>query len=112
MKKRAIRIGTLGATILLAMSLSAGLAHAQGTAPATFKSKCAACHGPDGKGATAVGKSLGIRDLGSPETQKMSDADLETIITKGKDKMPAYASSLKEPEIRDLVQYIRSFAKK
>lgn len=64
------------------------------------------------KGQTAVGKSLGVRDLASAATQKMSDADLEQIITKGKSQMPGYGDSLKAPEIKDLVQYVRAFAKK
>lgn len=112
MKKRVIRVSTAAATVLVAMSMTAGLIKAQGTAPATYKAKCAACHGADGKGQTAVGKSLGIHDFASAATQKMSDADLEQIITKGKNQMPAYGDSLKAPEIKDLVQYVRSFAKK
>jgi mono/diheme cytochrome c family protein len=112
MTKRIIRVGTAAAMVLVAMSLTAGLAKAQGTATATFQSKCVACHGADGKGQTPVGKSLGIHDFASAATQKMSDADLEQIITKGKNQMPAYGNSLKAPEIKDLVQYVRSFAKK
>jgi cytochrome c6 len=108
MKKRMTRFCTVAAIMLFI----AGLAKAQGTAAATFKSKCAACHGADGKGQTAVGKSLGIRDLASAVTQKMSDADLEQIITKGKNQMPAYGDSLKAAEIKDLVQCVRAFAKK
>jgi mono/diheme cytochrome c family protein len=42
----------------------------------------------------------------------MSDADLEQTITKGKNQMPAYGDSLKAPEIKDLVQYVRAFANK
>jgi cytochrome c6 len=112
MKKLALRVAFLAAVVFLATLLYPGASQAQGTAPATFKAKCAACHGADGKGATSVGKALGIGDLGSADTQKMSDADLAQIISKGKDKMPAYGSSLKESEIKDLVQYIRTFGKK
>jgi cytochrome c6 len=112
MKKLAFRAALLAVVVLLAALLSPGASQAQGTAPATFKAKCAACHGADGKGATTVGKALGIHDLASADTQKMSDADLAQIIAKGKDKMPAYGSSLKESEIKDLVQYIRAFGKK
>lgn len=112
MKKLALRAASLAAMISVATLLCAGASEAQGTAPATFKGKCAACHGADGKGATAVGKALGIHDLASADTQKMSDTDLAQIIAKGKDKMPAYGSSLKESEIKDLVQYIRAFGKK
>lgn len=82
------------------------------TAEATYKAKCAACHGADGKGETAIGKSNKIRDLGSADLQAQSDADLTAIITNGKGKMPAYGKSLKPDQVKDLVSYIRSFAKK
>ena len=77
-----------------------------------YKTKCAMCHGPDGKGETAMGKRLGIKDLGSADVQKQSDGDLTTVITKGKGKMPAYDGKLKDTEIKDLVAYIRGLAKK
>jgi cytochrome c6 len=76
-------------------------------AAATYKAKCAMCHGPDGKG----GK-MGTRDFGSAEVKAESDAQLTEIITKGKPpKMPAYGEKLKDTEIKDLVTYIRSLAK-
>jgi mono/diheme cytochrome c family protein len=81
-------------------------------AAATYKAKCAMCHGADGKGDTAVGKKMGAHDFASPEVAKMSDAELTTITAKGKNKMPGYEKSLKEPEIKDLVTYIRSLTKK
>jgi len=81
-------------------------------AEATYKAKCAACHGPDGKGETTIGKVNKIRDLGSADVQKQSDADLTAIITNGKGKMPAYGKSLKPDQVKDLVTYVRSFAKK
>jgi len=112
MKTQAARIIRCAAIGFAAIVLCSGLAGAQGTAPATYKAKCAACHGPDGKGDTAVGKALGIHDFASADTQNKSDGDLTQIITKGKNKMPAYGSSLKESEIKDLVEYIRAFGKK
>jgi cytochrome c6 len=76
-------------------------------AAATYKAKCAMCHGPDGKG----GK-MGTRDFASEDVQKMSDAQLTEVITKGKPpKMPAYESKLKDTEIKELVTYIRAFKK-
>lgn len=77
-------------------------------AAATYKAKCAGCHGADGKGKEAL-KTV---DQGSAEVQKLSDAELNTIITAGKGKMPGYAKSLKPDQVTDLVAYIRSFAKK
>jgi cytochrome c6 len=77
-----------------------------------FKSKCSVCHGPDGKGDTAMGKKLGAHDFSAPDIQKLSDADLAAIIAKGKNKMPAYEKTLTADQIKGLVTYIRSLAKK
>lgn len=75
-------------------------------AAATFKSKCAMCHGADGKG----GK-MGTRDFASPEVKAETDAQLKDIISKGKGKMPAYTGKLSDPDITGLVTYIRTLAK-
>jgi cytochrome c6 len=80
-------------------------------AASVYKAKCAACHGADGKGNTPAGKQLGAHDFASPEVAKESDEDLIAIVTKGKNKMPAYGSSLKDPQIKDLIGYVRSLAK-
>ena len=77
-----------------------------------FKSKCAMCHGPDGAGKTMMGEKLKIPDLQSADVQKKTDADLKTIIAKGKDKMPAYDAKLSKEQIDKLVAYIRDLAKK
>jgi cytochrome c6 len=79
---------------------------------ALYKTRCAACHGPDGKGETAMGKASKLRDLGSADVQKQSDAELAAIIENGKGKMPAYGKSLKPEQVKDLVAYIRSLGKK
>lgn len=77
-----------------------------------FKSKCAMCHGPDGAGKTLMGEKLKIPDLHSTDVQKKTDADLKTIVAKGKDKMPGYETKLSKVQIDKLVQYIRDLAKK
>jgi mono/diheme cytochrome c family protein len=84
---------------------------AQDKSAATYRQKCAACHGPDGKAQTAAAKSLGVRSFASPEVTKMADADLSAAIDKGKGKMPPYGKSMKPDEIRALVTYIRSLSK-
>jgi cytochrome c6 len=106
MKYLSIRTGLVAVLALGMVSLCTPSAAAQDAA-ATYKAKCAMCHGPDGKG----GK-MGTRDFASPEVQKESDADLTDIITKGKGKMPAYGGKLKDAEIKDLVTYVRGMAKK
>jgi cytochrome c6 len=74
----------------------------------TYKSKCAMCHGADGKGDTSMGKTMKVRDLGSADVQGQSDADLNGIITNGKGKMPKYDGKLTSDQISDLVKYIRT----
>jgi mono/diheme cytochrome c family protein len=77
-----------------------------------FKSKCAMCHGPDGAGKTMMGEKLKIPDLNSADVQKKTDAELKTVVTRGKDKMPAYKTKLSKEQIDKLVGYIRELAKK
>jgi len=79
---------------------------------ANFKSKCAMCHGADATGKTPMGARLNIRDLTSPEVQKQSDADLQNVITKGRNKMVAFGGKLTNDQITGLVKYIRTVAKK
>jgi cytochrome c6 len=105
--------GQAGLAILLAcgtISFCSPAAVAQDAA-STFKSKCAACHGADGKG-SAMGQKLGTHDFSSPDVQKETDAQLTEIVTKGKGKMPAYGGKLEDSAIKDLVGYVRTLGKK
>jgi len=99
---------TLLACGLIAVCSSSAVAQ---DAAATYKAKCAMCHGPDGKG-SATGVKMGVHDFTSDDVQKQTDVQLSLIITKGKGKMPAYDGKLKDSEIKDLVAYIRGLAKK
>jgi len=93
--------------VVLAMLALPLTSFAADAAADLFKSKCAMCHGPDGKG-----KMAGTKDLGSADVQKASDADLTTTITKGKPpKMPAYDGKLSADQIKSLVAYVRTFKK-
>ena len=72
----------------------------------TYKAKCAGCHGADG-----TKSMMGAKPLSGADVQGMSDADLNTAITKGKGKMPAYGDKLSAAQIKDLVAYIRTLKK-
>jgi mono/diheme cytochrome c family protein len=41
----------------------------------------------------------------------MSDTELSTVITNGKNKMPPYGKSLKPEDVQGLVAYIRTLKK-
>ena len=94
-------------TAVAVMSILSSSAHAQNAAESLYKSRCAGCHGVDGTG-SATGKKMGAHDFITAELQGMSDAELATIITNGKNKMPAYGKSLKVEDIQGLVAYIRT----
>ena len=103
MKQLLIRIAVTAAVL----GLFAAGAHADDVA-ALYKSKCQACHGPDGKGDTAAGKKLGARDFHSPEVTKQTDAQLFETTKKGKEKMPAFDGKLTDDQIKELIKYIRT----
>lgn len=96
--------------LIFAIAVTPALLAADGAA--VYKSKCATCHGADGKGQTPMGKKMGLRDLGSPDVQKQTDKQLYDWTAVGKGKMPAYKDKLSDDEIKALVAHMRTFAKK
>ena len=100
------------AILCLAVTALALSARADDASAKLYQAKCASCHGPDGAGNSTVGKALKVRDFHDPDVQKQSDADLTSIIAKGKNKMPAYEKTLKPDEIKGLAAYVRELAGK
>jgi cytochrome c6 len=90
---------------------SAGLAGADGNA--IYSSKCAICHGKDGRGMPNW-RSKGQPDFTDPKWQKAhTDAQIADATKNGKGKyMPAFKSKLSDEEITAVVARIRTFAKK
>ncbi len=76
-----------------------------------YKEKCALCHGPDGSGKTPTGTALKAKDLRSDEVQKQSDADLIEVVSKGRNKMPAFGQKFKPEQIHELIEYVRQLKK-
>ena len=76
---------------------------------ALYKTKCAACHGPDGSGQTPVGKKLKVRDLRSEEVQKLTDAEMTKSLTEGKEKMPK--SKLSADDMKLVIAFVRGLKK-
>jgi mono/diheme cytochrome c family protein len=73
---------------------------------------CALCHGTDGDGKGDV-EMKGIPDFTNPETLKnRTDGELFYIIRKGKGEMPPEGDRAKPEDLWNLVNYVRSFAKK
>jgi mono/diheme cytochrome c family protein len=102
--------GFVTVTAIAVMFIFSLSAHAQNAAEVLYKSKCAACHGADGTG-SATGKKMGAHDFTTADVQGMSDTELSTVITNGKNKMPPYGKSLKPEDVQGLVAYIRTLKK-
>ena len=112
MRRLLVRVIGLAVLAFAVVFLLAAPLRAQ-DAPALYKSKCAACHGPDGTGNVPTGKSLGVTDLTSGDVQKQTDAQLTDSIANGKGKkMPAYKGKVTDDQIKGLVGYLRELAKK
>ena len=76
---------------------------------------CAMCHGTDGngKGETAVEMKLKLADFTDPATLKdRTDGEIFYIIKNGHNDMPPEGQRIKTEENWDLVNYVRSLAKK
>ena len=111
MGRSMVRLG--GAALVVALGLLWSSPVQAEPAAATFKTKCAICHSPDGSGSGPTGKALGVPDLRSDVVQKLSDAELLGVVTNGKNnKMPSYKDKLSTDQIKDLVSVIRDLGKK
>jgi mono/diheme cytochrome c family protein len=76
---------------------------------------CMMCHGKDGdgKGETAADMKLTIADFTDPNTLKdRTDGEIFYIIKNGHQDMPPEGPRIKAEEGWDLVNYVRSLAKK
>ncbi len=99
-------------TVIFLVSLAFALPAAAGEDGAViYKAKCAACHGASGSGDTPMGKKLGVKDLGAPGAQKLTNDELFDIISQGKNKMPSFEKRLSPEKIRLVVTHVRSLAR-
>ena len=76
---------------------------------------CVMCHGKEGngKGDVAADMKLKMNDESDPALLKdRTDGELFYIIKKGKDQMPPEGARVKDETIWDMVNYVRSFARK
>jgi mono/diheme cytochrome c family protein len=72
----------------------------------TWRSQCANCHGPMGKGDGQMGPMVQAPDLTNSDLQaKFSDDELAVIIKSGRNKMPPF--NLPDPVLRGLVLRVR-----
>lgn len=84
---------------------------AQSGGETTFKAKCAMCHGADGLASSPMAKALKVPSVKSPDFTRLSESEMVTDTTNGKNKMPAYKGKLSEAQIKEVLAYMRSLEK-
>lgn len=80
-----------------------------------FKYQCALCHGEkgDGKGDLAKEMSLTLPDLTQADSlSKRTDGELFAIVATGKEPMPSQKGRMPEPQIWNVVNYLRALGGK
>jgi mono/diheme cytochrome c family protein len=70
---------------------------------ATFKAKCAGCHGADGSKAMPA---MGVKPINTADVKGKGAATLTGEVTNGVGKMPAFKGKLSDDEISATVAYV------
>jgi mono/diheme cytochrome c family protein len=93
---------------VLSMSSAAGFAQ---SGEATYKAKCQMCHGATGLADSGAGKAMKVKPATDPDVKKMSEADMIAATKNGMGKMTAFKDKLSDVQIKDAVDYFRTFTK-
>ncbi len=91
--------------------MAGAVGFAQSSGEATYKAKCQSCHGAQGVPNPGIAKMMGVKPASDPSVKSMTEAQMITVTTDGKGKMPAYKGKLTDAQIKDAVAYFRTFAK-
>jgi mono/diheme cytochrome c family protein len=89
-----------------AISLAGAVGFAQSSGEATYKAKCAVCHGPAGVPSAGMAKAMGIKPVSDPEIKKLTAEQGFAAIKNGKGKMKPI-TGLTDAQIKDVVTYYR-----
>ena len=86
--------------------LAGAVGFAQSSGEATYKAKCAMCHGATGVPSAGMAKAMGVKPASDPAIKKLTAAEMFTSVKNGKGKMKPIAG-LSEAQIKDAVSYYR-----
>jgi len=89
-----------------AVSLAGAMCFAQDGA-ATYKAKCAMCHGPTGTPSAGMAKAMGIKPISDPSIQALTVAQISATVKNGKGKMKPIAG-LTDAQVTAVAAYFKS----
>ncbi|MDE2059823.1 MAG: cytochrome c [candidate division NC10 bacterium] len=102
--------------VVASPAFGAGNEGAAASARSTYESRCALCHGVSGKGDGWQAKMVfwmktpNLTDSAYMQTRS-DDALFQMIKGGGKTGMPAFGLDFNDTQIKELVTYVRGFAK-
>ena len=89
-----------------AVTLAGTMCFAQSGA-ATYKSRCAMCHGATGTPSAGMAKMMGIKPVSDPSMKGLSVAQIETTIKSGKGKMKGIGG-LNDTQAKAVAEYFKT----
>ncbi|MGD0800706.1 MAG: cytochrome c [Terracidiphilus sp.] len=100
-----IRFQVVLATVLLAGAVG----FAQSGGEATYKAKCAMCHGAAGVPSAGMAKNMGVKAVSDPAIKALTVAQMVAAVKNGKGKMKPVAG-LTDAQITEAVNFYRACA--
>lgn len=118
---RKVAMASVVLTVILALPAGVGFAEGNATkGKGIYDKNCASCHGAGGKGDGVAAASLNPKPKDLTDKTLMAglkDEQLVAIIKKGggavgkSPLMPPFGAALKDPDVQDVVAFIRSLVK-
>jgi len=102
MTKRVRSYIALAATLVLASAFSFA-----DDGAATYKAKCAMCHGSTGTPSPAMAKAMGIKPVSDPAIKSLTEDQIISTVKNGKGKMKPVAG-LTDPQIKAVAAYFKT----
>jgi mono/diheme cytochrome c family protein len=89
--------------VVISMASAVGFAQ---SGEATYKAKCATCHGATGTPSAGMAKMMGIKAVSDPDIQKLTVDQMATAVKDGKGKMKPIAG-LTDAQIKEVAAYYK-----
>ena len=98
-------------TLAAVLSLASAVGFAQSSGEAIYKAKCLMCHGAAGLADSPAGKAMKVKPITDPEVGKLTEGQMTAAVHDGMGKMQPYKDKLTDDQIKDAVNYFRTFLK-
>ncbi len=93
-------------TLVFGVVLAASAVGFAQAGDATYKSKCASCHGATGTPSAGMAKLMGMKPASDPEMQKLTIEQISTAVKAGKGKMKPVAG-LTDEQVKEVATFFK-----